>query len=69
VVAVFSSRIATWNARSGELTYLGKIYGFGDRIGIGGGSVNPAMIPAILRSDRVYVPADCPKSQLWFTAG
>jgi hypothetical protein len=69
VVPVFSAGTASWDAGARRLRYLGRLYAIGDIVPIGGGGVNAAMIPTILRSPLVDVPSDCPKSRLWFTAG
>jgi hypothetical protein len=69
VVPVFSAGTASWDSRARRLTYLNRHYAIADIVPIGGGGVNPAMIPTILRSPLVDVPSDCPTSRLWFTAG
>jgi hypothetical protein len=69
VVPVFSAGTASWDPRLRRLTYLGRHYAIGDIVPIGGGGVNPAMVPTILRSPMVDVPGDCPLSRLWFTSG
>ena len=69
VVPVFSAGTAFWDSRARRLEYMGKRYVVGDIVPIGGGHVNAARIPAILRSPLVDVPSDCPTSQFWFTAG
>jgi hypothetical protein len=69
IVPVFSAGTASWDHLTRQLRYLGRRYSIGDIVPIGGGGVNPAMIPTILRSPLVDVPSDCPTSRLWFTAG
>jgi hypothetical protein len=69
VVPVFSAGTASWDARARQLRYLNRSYAIGDIVPIGGGGVNPAMIPTILQSPRIDVPSDCPTSRLWFTGG
>jgi hypothetical protein len=69
VVPVFSAGTASWDPVRHRLRYLGRLYAIGDVVPIGGGGVNPAMIPTILRDPLVDIPSDCPTSRLWFTAG
>jgi hypothetical protein len=69
VVPVFSAGTASWDPVRRRLRYLGRLYAVGDVVPIGGGGVNPAMIPTILRDPLVDIPSDCPTSRLWFTAG
>jgi hypothetical protein len=69
VVPVFSAGTASWDPGARQLAYENRRYSIGDEVSIGGGGVNPAMVPALLRSPLVDVPSDCPTSQLWFTAG
>ena len=69
IVPVFGAGAASWDSRSRQLSYQNRHYAIGEIVPIGGGGINPAMIPTILRSPLVDVPSDCPTSRLWFTAG
>lgn len=69
IVPVFSAGSASWDPGARRLSYSGRLYAVGDIVPIGGGGVNPAMIPTILRSPLVDVPSDCPTSRLWVSAG
>jgi hypothetical protein len=68
-VPVFSAGTASWDPRARQLLYLNRRYAIGDIVPIGGGGVNPFMVPTILRSPLVDVPSDCPTSRLWFSPG
>jgi hypothetical protein len=69
VVPVFGAGTASWDSRARRLSYRGRHYAIGDVVPIGGGGINPAMIPQILRSPSVDLPSDCPLSRLWFSPG
>jgi hypothetical protein len=69
IVPVFGAGTASWDPRSRQLRYQNRHYAIGEIVPIGGGGINPAMIPTILRSPLVDVPSDCPTSRLWFATG
>lgn len=68
-VPVFGAGSAVWDARAGRLRYRGRLYSVGDVVPIGGGGVNPARIPEMLRNPLIDVPGDCPTARLWFSPG
>lgn len=69
VLPVFPSGIAAWEAGAQRLSYFDEIYAVGETVRLGGGFANEAMIAALVASDDVEIPSDCPTSRVWISVG